>query len=93
MEEKKYNWQICQDEEINNKFHKLHSAIVDMVISFCKDNNLDIDQVELGIDGIKSSIPYGSWQPCTDSWMNMYERTRSVRDIELEIPDPYLCVM
>ena len=37
--DKKFPLQICQDEEITNKFRNLHYEIVNKIISFCKENN------------------------------------------------------
>ncbi len=64
---RKYYGQECQDDELNKKFRNLHHALVDLVISFCKENNIDIDEASLSIDGISASIPYGQWEACTDS--------------------------
>jgi hypothetical protein len=64
---RKYYGQECQDDELNKKFRDLHHALVDLVISFCKENDIDIDEASLSIDGISASIPYGQWEACTDS--------------------------
>lgn len=92
-EEKKYSWQICQDEDINYAFVNLHHEIVDKIVKFCKDYNVEIDEVEFGVDNVSGSVPYGQWQCVTDSWMNMYNKTRSVKDIENGYVTPYLCSM
>ena len=94
MEEtKNYGWQICQDEDINCAFAKLHREIVDKIVKFCKDHNLEIDEAEITVDGITGSIKYGSWQACTDSTMTMFKDTRSVKDIICGDIKPYLCSM
>ena len=67
MDERKYYGQQCQDDEINKAFGTLHRNIVDEIIRFCQTYDIVIDEVSLRADGIRSSIPYGEWQPCTDS--------------------------
>ena len=68
----KYPGQVCQDDKINEDFNKLHNDIVNSIIKFCKDNNLEINEVCIGIDGMKESIPHGEWMACTDSSFSMY---------------------
>lgn len=67
MEESKKTWQKCQNEEINEKFSKLHSKLVNEIITFCKENNIEIDEFSLSADGVRESIKYGEWCPSTDS--------------------------
>ena len=94
MEEKpKYSWQTCQDEDLNKAFIDLHHEIVDKIVKFCKDHNLEIDEAEITVDRIAGSIQYGSWQACTDSTMLMFKDTRSVKDIICGDIKPYLCSM
>lgn len=64
---RKYFGQQCQDDEINKKFRELHKKIVDEIILFCKENNIEIDEFYLSADCLEESIKYGSWQACTDS--------------------------
>ena len=72
QDNRKYYGQECQDDELNKKFRDLHHALVDLVISFCKENDIDIDRASLNIDGISASIPYGQWEACTDSGLTFY---------------------
>lgn len=67
MEELKKTWQKCQNEEIDEKFSKLHSKLVKEIITFCKENNIEIDEFSLSADGVRESIKYGEWCPSTDS--------------------------
>lgn len=67
QEEKKYPMQECQDDLITQKFRNLHHQIVNDIIQFCKENNLEIDDFHLSADGVAGSIPYGKWEACTDS--------------------------
>lgn len=92
-EEKKYSWQTCQDEDLNYAFINLHHEIVDKIVKFCKDHNLEIDEAEITVNGISGSIQYGSWQACTDSAITMFKDTRSVKDIISGDIKPYLCSM
>lgn len=78
--------QICQDPELTKKFRELHKELVDRVIEFCNKNSVEIDDFYLHADGIRGSIPYGSWQACTDSGFEMYRQ----EDIENENVDPFL---
>ena len=64
---RKYPGQQCQDEELTKKFRAFHEELVNKVISFCKDNNILIDEFHLNADSLEDSIKFGSWQACTDS--------------------------
>ncbi len=90
MEEEKhysaYYGQICQDIAVTENFRSLHKQLVDLVVKFCKDNSVEIDDFYLHADGLRGSIPYGSWQACTDSGFEMYRQ----EDIENENTDPFL---
>lgn len=74
--------QVCQDWDITKKFRELHTELVNRVIEFCSDNKISIDEFYLHADCLKESIPYGSWQPCTDSGFNMYDFEGGPRDLE-----------
>lgn len=52
---------------INEKFNDLHHRLVNDIVSFCKENNIEASSVQFGIDGLESSLEFGSWHPCTDS--------------------------
>ena len=68
---RKYFGQQCQDDEINKKFRELHKKLVDEIISFCKENNIIVDEIHLNADGVAGSIPYGEWEACTDSYFGL----------------------
>ena len=55
----KYFGQQCQDDTLNQKFRELHHKLVDEIISFCKENELQIDGFHLGADGVYGFIFYG----------------------------------
>lgn len=61
------DFQTCKDQELDDKFSKLHEELVNKVIAWCKENNVRCDDFHLGIDGMLASIDYGSWTPGTDS--------------------------
>ena len=77
---RKFPGQQCQDEELNKKFRELHKYLVDQVINFCKCNNIVIDEFCLNADGLAESIPYGSWQSCTDSGLTFEKFTDEYKD-------------
>lgn len=79
--DKKYPMQICQDDNITRKFRELHKELVDKIISFCKENNISIDEFHLNADGVDGSIPYGEWQACTDSSFSMIKFTDEYNDV------------
>ena len=78
---KKFPLQICQDEEITNKFRSLHTELVNKVIAFCKENNIVVDEFHLNADGLQGSIPYGEWESCTDSAFSMIKFTDEYNDV------------
>ena len=64
---RKFPGQQCQDDLINQKFRELHKNVVDIIIHFCKENNIIINEFHLNADTLEDSIKAGSWQSCTDS--------------------------
>jgi hypothetical protein len=88
-EKKEFYGQVCQDPETTKKFREFHIELVDRVIRWCNENNVQIDDFYLHADGVRESIPYASWQPCTDSGLEMYRR----EELDKEDPEPYLFSM
>ena len=82
QELKKYPMQICQDENLTNKFRELHCELVNKIISFCKENNIVIDEFYLNADDVSESIPYGEWKSCTDSAFSMIRFTDEYKDVK-----------
>ncbi len=72
---RKYFGQQCQDDKINEEFRMLHKNIINQIIQFCNKYNLSIDEIHLSADGVKGSIPYRSWQSCTDSYFGLEKFT------------------
>ena len=62
-----YKLQQCQDDSLNQSFHKLHEDLVNKIIFWCNTNNVEIDDFYLSGDGLIDSIKYGKWSPSTDS--------------------------
>ena len=77
----KYPMQICQDGEITEKFRALHLELVNKIISFCKENNIIVDEFHLNADDLEHSIEKGSWQSCTDSVFSMIRFTDDYKDV------------
>jgi hypothetical protein len=77
----KYFGQQCQDDTLNQKFRELHYKLVDEIISFCKENNIVIDEFHLNADGVEGSIPFGKWQSCTDSYLSLEKFTEDFKDV------------
>lgn len=80
MEDKKYPLQVCQDDDITKKFRDLHYEIVNKIITFCKENNIVVDEFHLNADGLQGSIQYGEWKSCTDSGFSMIKFTDEYND-------------
>lgn len=73
--------QLCESKELTEKFSKFHKKIVNEVIQFCKENNLDCDAFSLWTTGIKFSQSYGYWTPGTDSSCSLYKEGTESDDI------------
>ncbi len=74
-----------RDPELHKAFSQLHEDIVNLVIKFCKDHNLtDVDEFYVGADGIKGSIPYSIWCPCTDSDMSIIKLVKNTEEVSKE---------
>ena len=77
----KYFGQQCQDDTLNQKFREFHYKLVNEIISFCKENDIVIDEFHLDADGVKGSIPFGEWKPCTDSYFSLEKFTEDFKDV------------
>ena len=78
---KKYFGQKCQDDTLNQKFEKLHHKLVNEIISFCKENNIIIDEFHLNADGVEGSISFGEWESCTDSCLSFEKFTERYKNV------------
>ena len=75
--------QIIQDEKTTADFRNLHTELVNKIISFCKDHNIEADEFYLHADGLSESIKQGTWLPYTDSGFEVYKLDKSVPRNEL----------
>lgn len=74
-----------QDEKINYAFRNLHKNLVDEICGFFRAYGIEADEVVLSIDGLKGSIKYGAWCPCTDSSLIAYkDDINKVHNVYLE---------
>lgn len=80
-----FEHQTCHDPNLHNSFSKLHEELVNRVISWCKENNVECDDFSLGIDGIVFSIPYGQWTPSTDSSCSFRVRSNDKKPFLYEL--------
>ena len=71
--EENYCYQLCQDVNKTEAFRELHRKIVNEIVNFCKNNDVEIDEIHLSADGIRGSIPFGEWTAGTDSSFVMYQ--------------------
>lgn len=78
---KKFPMQKCQDDVLTNKFRQLHYDIVNQIIRFCKENNIDVDEFHLNADSLNDSIKSGEWKACTDSSFSMIKFTDEYNDV------------
>ena len=78
---RKYPFQQCQDEHLNDEFRMLHKNLVNMVINFCNIHNITIDEFHLNADELSESIKYGSWQACTDSCLTFDKFSEEYKDV------------
>ena len=67
-----FEMETNRDPKLHEDFGKLHKKIVNEVIQFCKEHDLEVDEFSVGADGLLGSKPHGAWCPCTDSHMAMY---------------------
>ena len=79
--DRKFPMQQCQDEKLTESFRKLHVDVVNMIIKWCKNNNVVIDEFHLNADGVADSIPYGEWKSCTDSGLTFEKFTGEYKDV------------
>lgn len=55
------------DENIKKEWYNLHVKLVNEIISFCKEHNINASEVHLNADCLEPSIEEGEWTPYTDS--------------------------
>ena len=78
-------FQTCKDKELTEKFSALHEELVNRVISFCKENNLECDAFSLYATGLLESREWGYWTPGTDSSCSFLEHPNDKKCFLYEI--------
>lgn len=58
---------------VREDFYNLHTLLVNQIIRFCKEHNLNVSDFYLSADGVEASIEYGKWTPFTDSSFGIYK--------------------
>lgn len=61
-------------KETDDKFYDLHKQIMDLVIKFCKENNVTPEYVNFSADMLEPSINVGKWHPGTDSALTFFDK-------------------
>lgn len=80
-----------RDPKLHEAFGELHHKIVNMVVQFCKEHDLDVDEFSISADGILGSKPYGEWTCFTDSSMNMFTFAKDSNGYEyIDRENPFL---
>lgn len=75
-----------RDTELHAAFAKLHNRLVDEVIRFCKEHDLNVDEFTLHANGILGSKQEGKWTCHTDSSMEMIDMVHD-ENFEMDLPD------
>ncbi len=66
-------------EKLQSNLNKLHDEIMNKIISFCRENNVDkVWACHLGVDGLCFSVDAGEWHPGTDSALVLYDEDKNV---------------
>ena len=75
-------FQSCQDPILTEKFRAFHEKLVNQIIQFCIENNInDIDEFYLSGDCLNESIPYGKWSSGTDSTFIFKKYTDEFKEV------------
>lgn len=61
------------NKNVKKEWTDLHVKLVNEIISFCKEHNIDASEVHLNADCLEPSIEYGEWTPYTDSGFSLYK--------------------
>lgn len=86
-----FNDETNRDTELHKAFGELHTKIVNEVIGFCKEHNLDVDRFRVSADGLLGSRDYGEWCPCTDSSMSMHTVVKDKNGCwHIDVEKPFL---
>lgn len=75
-----------RDPELHKAFGDLQERIVNEVIRFCRDHDLDVNEFSIRADGLRGSKPFGEWKAGTDSCMEMFNM-RHDPDLDMDVID------
>lgn len=67
-----------------NQIDELHRLLVNTVIKYIIDNDIkNLEEVQFSADNLQGSAEFGSWHPCTDSYLGCYEYVCDDNDMRL----------
>ena len=81
-----FEYEKNRDQKLHEAFDKLHHQIVNLVVAFVKEHDLNVDEFDVHADGLLGSKPFGEWTCATDSSMSM----DSVEDGIIDRQHPFL---
>lgn len=60
--------------KLYEEFSELHNSLVNQIIQFMKEHNVQAEEVHLSADNLNESVKYGEWCPSTDSCLELFNR-------------------
>ena len=80
MQQIKKQYDIVEDDlmSLDTKLYGLHKTMMQMVIDFCKRNNVNADVVNFYTDCLQDSVKIGKWCASTDSSLAMYDENKNM---------------
>lgn len=76
-----------RDKNLHNAFAKLHDRLVNEIVAFCKEHDIDVVDVMLNVNNVLGSKEAGEWTPATDSCMKMFKYDE---DGDIDYDEPFL---
>lgn len=59
---------------MDKDFNQLHRKLVNLIIQYCNEHDIDATDVTLRIDSLRDSLEFGEWYPSTDSSLTIYKK-------------------
>ena len=80
MQQIKKQYEIVEDNlmSLDTKLYGLHKTMMQMVIDFCKRNNVNVDVVNFYADCLQDAVKIGEWGASTDSSLAMYDEKKQM---------------
>ena len=80
MQQIKNQYEIVEDDlmSLDTKLYGLHKTMMQMVIDFCKRNNVNADVVNFYADCLQDAVKIGKWGASTDSSLTMYDENKNM---------------